>query len=83
MPIIGAVFGGLDFSNYFLGLSSSRDGDATSPPEGARGGLCLWQFHHRAHQFPDRSLDLFMLVKAANKIRRDRAGAAARAVDDG
>ena len=23
MPIIGAVFGGLDFSNYFLGLSSN------------------------------------------------------------
>jgi large conductance mechanosensitive channel len=25
MPIIGAIFGGLDFSNYFLGLSSAVD----------------------------------------------------------
>ena len=32
MPIVGAIFGGFDFSNYFLPLSDDGDGDI------ARGG---------------------------------------------
>ena len=33
MPIVGAIFGGLDFSNYFVGLSSGVT--ATMPLSGA------------------------------------------------
>ena len=27
MPIVGSIAGGLDFSNYFIGLSQERHGD--------------------------------------------------------
>ena len=57
MPIVGAIFGGFDFSNYFLPLSSDGHGDIARRGEEAGRGVCLWQFPHRADQFPDPRLD--------------------------
>ncbi len=57
MPIVGALVGGFDFSNYFFGLSSR--GQRADACRGPRAGCCLrlWKFHHRDHQFPDPCLD--------------------------
>ena len=37
MPIIGAILGGLDFNNYFVGLSSTVTATCRAPPSGWTG----------------------------------------------
>ena len=56
MPIIGAVTGGLDFSNYFIPLSSKVTATALGRCEKARRGAGLGQFPHARHQLPDHRL---------------------------
>ena len=46
-PIIGAITGGLDFSNYFLPLSSKVTADTSGRGEKARRGHRLGKFSHR------------------------------------
>ena len=57
MPIIGAIFGGFDFSNYFLPLSSNVN--ATSLVEAKKQGavFAYGNFLTVVHQFPDPGLD--------------------------
>ena len=57
MPIVGAIFGGFDFSNYFLPLSSQRHGGFAGRGQEAGRGLRLWQLPHRGDQLPDPRLD--------------------------
>ncbi len=56
MPVIGALFGGLDFNNYFFGLSFNCDGDDACRGKGSGRYVCLWQLHHCPDQFPDHRL---------------------------
>jgi large conductance mechanosensitive channel len=46
MPIIGAITGGLDFSNYFVGLSSKVTADTLVEAK-KQGGL--GEFPHNRH----------------------------------
>ena len=70
MPIIGAITGGLDFSNYFVPLSSG----VTSPSlEEARqqGAVLAWgNFLTIAINFIIIAWVLFMVVKAMNRLQR-------------
>lgn len=70
MPIIGAVFGGLNFDNYFLALSSTVT--ATNLVDAQKQGatLAYGAFVTVLINFLIVAWILFMLVKAANKIRR-------------
>ncbi len=56
MPIIGAITGGLDFSNYFLPLSSKVTADSLGGSEKARCRIGLGKFHHDRDQFPHHCL---------------------------
>ena len=56
MPIIGAVTGGLDFSNYFIPLSSKVTAATLADAKKARRGARLGQLPHRRHQFSDHRL---------------------------
>ena len=55
MPMIGAVTGGLDFSNYFLPLSRKSRHVAGRCQKAGRG-IGLGQFPHPRHQFLDHRL---------------------------
>ena len=78
MPIVGAVTGGLDFSNYFTPLSKAVDASnlADAKKQGAVAGL---------GQLPDSTLNflivafvLFIVIKGMNKLKRkDEAASAA------
>ncbi|MGO4704871.1 large conductance mechanosensitive channel protein MscL [Microvirga sp. 2MCAF38] len=70
MPIIGAVTGGLDFSNYFLGLS--KEVTATSLAEARKQGavLAFGNFITVAINFLIIAWVLFMVVKGINKLQR-------------
>ena len=70
MPIIGAVTGGLDFSNYFMALSGNVT--AGSLEEAKKQGAVLgWgNFLTVAINFAIIAWILFLLVKGMNRLRR-------------
>lgn len=73
MPIIGAITGGLDFSNYFVRLSS--DVTAQSVIEAKKQGAVLaWgSFLTVAVNFLIIAFILFLVVRAINTFRRKEA----------
>src|ERR1700720_2172968 len=68
-PLIGAVTGGLDFSNYFIPLSSKVT--ATSLAEAKKQGAVLaWgNFLTLAINFIIIAFALFLVVKAITKLK--------------
>jgi large conductance mechanosensitive channel len=75
MPIIGAVTGGLDFSNYFMALSKA----VTAPTlaEARRQGAVLaWgNFLTVSVNFVIVALVLFVVVRAVNVMRGSQPAA--------
>jgi large conductance mechanosensitive channel len=69
MPLIGSVTGGLDFSNYFVPLSSKVT--ATSLLEAKKQGAVLaWgSFLTIAINFLIVAFALFLAVKAINRLK--------------
>lgn len=70
MPLIGAITGGLDFSNYFLPLSGQVT--ATSLAEAKKQGAVLaWgSFLTLALNFVIIAIVLFLVIKAMNRLKR-------------
>jgi hypothetical protein len=53
MPIVSALIGRLDFSNFFLALGTPPVGtphDPGGPQKSRRSGICLRQLHHGCRQ---------------------------------
>jgi len=77
MPIIGAITGGLDFSNHFIGLSKA----VTSPvlAEAKKQGAVLgWgNFLTIAVNFLIVAFVLFLVVRALNKLKKTQPAVAA------
>jgi large conductance mechanosensitive channel len=76
MPIVGAIFGGLDFSNYFIALKS--------PPAGYSGPmtydaltkagvpvLAYGNFVTVAINFIILAFIIFLMVKQINRLKRE------------
>jgi large conductance mechanosensitive channel len=76
MPIIGAVTGGLDFSNYFIPLSSKVT--ATSLVEAKKQGAVLaWgNFLTVSLNFIIIAFALFLAIKGVNRLKAQEAPAA-------
>lgn len=70
MPIVGAIFGGLNFDNYFLGLSSAVTATNLADAQKQGAVLAYGAFITVLINFLIIAWILFMLVKAANKVRR-------------
>ena len=70
MPLIGAATGGLDFSNYFLSLSSKVT--ATSLAEAKKQGAVLaWgNFLTLIINFLIIAFAIFLVVKAINSLKK-------------
>ena len=74
MPVVGAIFGGLDFSNYFAVLGpipESFKGDASSYADLKRGGVAVlgWgQFITVVINFLILAFIIFLLVRYANRV---------------
>jgi large conductance mechanosensitive channel len=70
MPIIGAITGGLDFSNYFIGLS--KNVTATSLGEAKKQGAVLaWgNFITLTLNFLIIAFVLFIVIRAMNQFKR-------------
>lgn len=83
MPVVGALFGGLDFSSYFLKLGAVPAGYAGSPTDYAAlkaAGVPLLgfgQFLTVVINFLILAFMVFLLVRFANRVLRSSAEAAA------
>jgi large conductance mechanosensitive channel len=70
MPVIGAVTGGLDFSNYFVPLSSRVIAD-TLPAAREQGAVLAYgNFFSVVVNFLIVAFILFLVVRAMNQFRR-------------
>ena len=81
MPIVGAIFGGLDFNNYFIPLSSSVTAASLGPAKEQGAVLAYGSFLTVVLNFLILAWIIFMMVKAVNNIRKrmEREPAAATA----
>ena len=84
MPIVGAIFGGLDFANYFVVLGPIPDtfkGDPASYADLKEAGVAVlgWgQFVTVLINFLILAFVIFLLVRAANKSMKKARGSARR-----
>ena len=73
MPLIGAIAGGLDFSNYFVGLSSKVTAHTLAEAK-RQGAVLAWgNFLTIALNFAIIAFVLFLAVKAINRVKRKEA----------
>jgi large conductance mechanosensitive channel len=70
MPVVGAIFGGLEFNNYFLPLSSAVT--ATSLAEARKQGavFAYGSFFTVVLNFLILAWIIFLIVKMVNNLRR-------------
>jgi large conductance mechanosensitive channel len=80
MPVVGKLFGGLDFANYFIPLSGQT---AQTLVEAKKTGavLAYGSFVTVAINFIILAFIIFMMVKAVNRMKQAEAPAPAPAVE--
>jgi large conductance mechanosensitive channel len=81
MPIIGAIFGGLDFSNYFIMLKSPPAGYSGPMTYDAlmKAGVPLFAYGNFvtvAINFIILAFIIFLMVKQINRLKRETPPAA-------
>ena len=69
MPIVGAIFGGLDFTNYFIGLSSDVTAGTLDAAKEQGAVLAYGSFITAVVNFVIIAFIIFLMVKAVNKMR--------------
>ena len=75
MPVIGALTGGLDFSNYFFGLSKAVTATALVEAQ-KQGAVLAWgKFLTIAINFAVIAWVMFMVVKVMNNMKKKEAAA--------
>jgi large conductance mechanosensitive channel len=73
MPIIGAVTGGLDFSNYFLPLSSKVTADSLAEAK-KQGAVLAWgSFITIVINFLIIAAVLFLVIKGISRLQQNEA----------
>jgi large conductance mechanosensitive channel len=77
MPIIGSITGGLDFSNYFTGLSSKVTASNLADAK-KQGAVLAWgNFLTLTINFLIVAFVLFMVIRAMSMLKRKDAAAPA------
>ena len=73
MPIVGAVLGGLDFSNYFIPLSSAVTAHSLLEAKKQGAVLAYGSFLTIVINFSIIAAILFAVVKAINRLKAKEA----------
>jgi len=78
MPVIGAVTGGLDFSNYYAALSAKVQPGLSYADAKKQGAVLGWgQFLTVSLNFLIVAWVLFIAIKGINKLKHDEPAAPA------
>jgi large conductance mechanosensitive channel len=72
MPIVGKIFGGLDFANYFIPLSGQTEATLIEAKK-AGAVLAYGNFITVAINFLILAMIIFMMVKAVNRMKAEPA----------
>ena len=78
MPIIGAIFGGLDFSNYFIPLADGVSATTLDAAKEQGAVLAYGSFITVVLNFIIIGFIIFMMVRAVNNMRRKEEEAPAK-----
>jgi large conductance mechanosensitive channel len=70
MPIVGAIFGGVDFSNYFLPLASGVTATTLEAAREQGAVFAYGSFLTVVINFLILAWIIFMMIKAVNRMRR-------------
>ena len=70
MPIVGAIFGGLDFSNYYVGLSSSVTANTLEAAKEQGAVLAYGSFLTEVVNFAIIAFIIFLMVRAVNNMQK-------------
>lgn len=75
MPIVGAIFGGFDFSNYFIPLSANVTAPSLEAAREQGAVFAYGNFLTVVINFLILAFIIFLMVKAVNSMRRQQAAA--------
>ena len=70
MPIVGVVFGGFDFSNYFIGLSSNVTATSLAAAREQGAVFAYGNFITVVINFLILAWIIFLMVKGVNTLRK-------------
>jgi large conductance mechanosensitive channel len=71
MPVIGALLGGLDFNNYFFGLSSAVNAPTLEAAKAQGATFAYGSFITVLINFLIIAFILFQMVKISNRLKRE------------
>jgi large conductance mechanosensitive channel len=74
MPIVSKIFGGLDFSNYFIPLAGQSEG-VLAEAKKAGAVLAYGNFLTIVINFMILAFIIFMMVKQMNRLKREAPAA--------
>ncbi|MBK8455789.1 MAG: large conductance mechanosensitive channel protein MscL [Phyllobacteriaceae bacterium] len=77
MPVVGAIFGGIDFSNYFVGLSSAVTETTLEAAKKQGAVFAYGNFITVLVNFVILAWIIFLMVKMVNRMRAEPAPAPA------
>ena len=77
MPLVSRIFGGLDFSNYYIGLAGQAAGMTLVEAKKAGAVFAYGSFITVAINFIILAFIIFMMVKQMNRMNRAEASAPA------
>ncbi|RQP23291.1 large conductance mechanosensitive channel protein MscL [Piscinibacter terrae] len=69
MPIVSRIFGGLDFSSYYIPLAGQASGMALAEAKKAGAVFAYGNFLTVAVNFVILAFIIFMMVRAINKLK--------------
>ncbi|WP_367716144.1 large conductance mechanosensitive channel protein MscL [Nitratireductor sp. GISD-1A_MAKvit] len=73
MPVVGAIFGGFDFSDYFIPLSSTVTATSLEAARDQGAVFAYGNFLTVAVNFLILAWIIFLMVKGVNSLRRKEA----------
>jgi len=71
MPLVSKIFGGLDFSNYYIGLAGQAAGLSLVEAKKAGAVFAYGNFLTVALNFVILAFIIFMMVKQINRLKRE------------
>ncbi len=71
MPVVSKIFGGLDFSSYYIGLAGQAAGMPLAEAKKAGAVLAYGNFITIALNFVILAFVIFMMVKQINRLKRE------------
>lgn len=79
MPIVGKIFGGLDFANYYLPLAGQAAGLTLAEAKKAGAVFAYGNFITILVNFIILAFIIFMMVKQINRLKKEEPAAAPEA----